>query len=142
MFRSDFASKLSFFKAIVCVSSLSKPVMALTAALALSSLPAATAVAQYRDDAGREFRAGGFRSDGFRGDRFRGDEFRAAPRFAERRGPAARDEFPGRSPRPYAVLVYRDGYYEYYYYGCDRWGWSATPWGWRWRRVNVCYPSY
>jgi hypothetical protein len=51
MLRSVFAPKLSSFEIIVCLSYLSKPVMALTAALALSSLPAATdAVAQYGGD--------------------------------------------------------------------------------------------
>lgn len=146
MFRSVFASKLSFFNIIVCMSSLSKPVMALTAVLALSSLPAATdAVAQYGGDGG-EFRAGppradGARSGGFSGGRFRSGGYKTTPGFAERRGRAFRGGSSGGFPRPYARRVYRNGYYEYYYYGCDRWGWAATPWGWRWRRVNVCYPS-
>jgi hypothetical protein len=143
MFRSVLASKLSLFKLILSKPFLSKPGMALTAALALSSLPSGTdAVAQYSGDRGGEFRAGalrdaGFRSDGFRGGRSRSGGFGAGPGFAERGGPA----FHGGPGRPFAVRVYRDGYYEYYYYGCYRWRWAATPWGWRPRRVNVCYPS-
>jgi hypothetical protein len=146
MFKSVLASKLCPSKPSLSKPPLSKPAMALAAALALGSLPAATgAVAQYRGDGGGEFRAGtlrsGFRGDGFRDGRFRGGGFRAAPGFAERRGPASRGGFPRPSPHPYALRVYRDGYYEYYYYGCYDWRWAATPWGWRWRRVNVCYPS-
>jgi hypothetical protein len=30
-----------------------------------------------------------------------------------------------------------------YGYGCWRWRLVATPWGWAYRRVNVCYwPGY
>jgi hypothetical protein len=120
--------------------------MVLIAALVLGSLPAATdAVAQYGGDG--EFRAGtlraaGFRHGEFRDCRFRCGGFRPPPGFAVRRGPAFRDGLEDEDPRPFAVRVYRDGYYEYHYYGCYRWRWSATPWGWRLRRVNVCYPSY
>jgi hypothetical protein len=72
---------------------------------------------------------------------FRGGPPDEDPRFAVRRGPAFRGGAPDDDPRPFAVRVYRDGRYQYYYYGCDRWRWAATPWGWRLRRVNICYPS-
>jgi hypothetical protein len=147
MFSSVFQPSL--FKPTCFKSSLSRPVMALAAALALS-LPAATdALAQYRDDSSGDFRAGalrgalrgaGFGRGGYPGG-FRSDEFGPPPGFAGRRGPAFRDGFPDDYPPPFAVRVYHPGYYEYYYYGCYRGGWSATPWGWRWRRVNICHPS-
>jgi hypothetical protein len=48
--------------------------------------------------------------------------------------------------RPYAHRYYyhHRGFYprSYYGYNCYRWRWIATPWGWRMRRVNACYPYY
>jgi hypothetical protein len=138
MFRSVFASKLAIFK-----PSLSKPAMALAAALTLGSLPAATdAVAQYGGRDGGGFRDGGFRSDRFRDGEFRGSRFRAPPGFVGRRGPAFRGRYPDGEGRPFARRVFRNGTYQYYYYGCHAWRRAATPWGWRWRRVNICYPFY
>jgi hypothetical protein len=49
--------------------------------------------------------------------------------------------------RPYAHRYFHRGFraypqYSYSGYGCSRWRWVATPWGWRWRHVNNCYPYY
>jgi hypothetical protein len=158
MFRSVFASYPSLFKPFYSTPSLSRPafsklVFAVAAALVLGALPAATeAVAQRYGDDGGGFRTRRFGQDGFPGSRLRGREFGPRPGFAERRGPAFRGGYPppafrnrypedGANPRPFARRFYRNGRFEYVYYGCDRWRWAATPSGWRWRRVNVCFPS-
>jgi hypothetical protein len=83
--------------------------------------------------------AAGFHSGEFGGGRY--SRYMGPPRFAVHRGPAFRGGYPDGYSRPFALRVYRNGYYEYHYYGCYDWRWAATPWGWRWRRVNVCYPS-
>lgn len=115
-----------------------KPALALAVALAFGSLsPATDAVAA------RYGHHGGFRSgSGIH-------SVRAHPGFAVRSHPVYR----GGYHRPYAHRPYayrhfhRHGfrvYPGYYYYddGCYRWRWVATRWGWRMRRVNVCYPYY
>jgi hypothetical protein len=105
-----------------------KPVLAFAAALALGSLSPATdaAAARYSHRAG-----GGIHS------------VRAHPGFAARSRPAYRW-----GHRPYAHRYFhRHGFRVYpryyrYYDGCYRWRRVATPWGWRLRRLNVCYPYY
>jgi hypothetical protein len=107
----------------------SRMALALAAALALATLLAASdAVAAYYGHGGS-----------FRGGFHPGGGFRAHPGFAVHRGPAFRGVY---HHRPFARRFFYNGHYHYYYYGCYRWRYVATPWGWRLRRVNVCYPSY
>ncbi len=112
-----------------------KPVLALASALALGSLLPATdaAAARYSNHDG--FRAGG----GFHN---------VGPILPLRR---AAVRLPLGYHRPYAYChFHRHGFREYpryyhyygYYDGCYRWRWFATPWGWRFSRLNMCYPYY
>jgi hypothetical protein len=112
-----------------------KPVLALATALALGSLSPATGAVAARYSHHGGLRAGtGIHS------------VRAHPGFAAR----SRQVYRWAYHRPYAHRYsYRHGfrvsprYYPYYGYydGCYRWRWVATPWGWRFRRLNVCYPN-
>jgi hypothetical protein len=105
-----------------------KPVLAVAAVLALGILsPVTDAVA-----ARYSHRAGvGIHS------------VRTHPGFAARNRPVYRW-----GHRQYAHrYVHRPGFrvhprYYRYYDGCYSWRWVATPWGWRLRRLNVCYPYY
>jgi hypothetical protein len=103
-----------------------KPAVALAAVLTVGSLPFATdASAHY----GRGYHYGGYHYGGYHYGGFRhGGYWRGGY-------------------RPYAHHYYYRGFRAYprsYYYGysCHRWRWVATPWGWRWRSVNMCYPHY
>jgi hypothetical protein len=127
------------FRSVFTFKGLSRAALAVAAALAFGSLPAAT-------DAAAHPVHGGHGGGGFHGG-YHGGGYRAHPGFGAHRGPG----FRGAYHRPYAVRYYRHGYhrygyyhhpyYHYHYYGCYRWRYVATPWGWRLRRVNVCYPS-
>jgi hypothetical protein len=115
---------------------ISRMALVLAAALALATLPAASdAVAAHYGGHGGGFR-GGFHHPG---GGFRSGGFRARPGFAVQSGPVFRGAY---HHRPFARRFFFNGRYHYYYYGCYRWRYVATPWGWRLRRVNVCYPSY
>jgi hypothetical protein len=103
---------------------ISRVAPALTAALALATLPADSDAAAHYGGHGAGFR-GGFHHPG--------------GGFAVHHGPAFRDVY---HHRPFARRFFFNGHYHYYYYGCYQWRYVATPWGWRLRRVNVCYPSY
>jgi hypothetical protein len=124
MLRLLFASGPAISRPAVFKVALSRGALSLAAALALATLPATDAVAAHYGGHG-----GGFRSGGFR----------AHPGFAVHRGPAFSGVY---HHRPFARRFFFNGRYHYYYYGCYRWRYVATPWGWRLRRVNVCYPSY
>ncbi len=123
-------SRLAVFKVAI-----SRMTLVLAAFLALATLPAASdAVAAHYGGHG-----GGFRGAFHPGGGFHSGGFRAHPGFAVHHGPAFRDV---NHHRPFARRFFFNGHYHYYYYGCYRWRYVATPWGWRLRRVNVCYPSY
>jgi hypothetical protein len=65
---------------------------------------------------------------------FRGNAFRPHPGIGFNR-PFVRHRFVHRG------FGFRS--YPYYAsYGCYRWRQVPTVFGWQWRRVNVCYPSY
>jgi hypothetical protein len=99
-----------------------KPALALAATLALGSLSLTTDAVAARGS----------------------HSFRSHPGYAARSRPVYR----GGYHRPYAYRSFhRHGFgvyprYYHYYNGCYRWRWVATPWGWRMRRANVCWPYY
>jgi hypothetical protein len=130
MLRPLLASGPTISRPAVFKVAISRVASVLAAALALATLPAASdAVAAHY----------GGHDGGFRGGFHHPGGFQAHPGFAVHRSPAFRGVY---HHRPFARRFFFNGHYHYYYYGCYRWRYVATPWGWRLRRVNVCYPSY
>ena len=121
----------------------SKPAMALAAVLALGSLSLGTDAFAKGGGRGGGHVGGGYVGGGSglrSGAAVRSGTLTARPSFAVRgvnRGvafhrPFVRHRFIHRGFRTYP----------YYSYGCYRWRRVLTPFGWRLRRVNVCYPYY
>jgi hypothetical protein len=118
-----------------------KSVLALAAVLALGSLSLATdAFARGGGNGGGGHGGGGHGGGGHFGG-FHGGGFHG---FAVHRGAAFRGF---RVHRGFAFRhhrFFRHGYgiYPHYGYGCYRWRHVLTPYGWRLRHVNVCYPHF
>jgi hypothetical protein len=118
-------------------------VFALAAALTIGSLAISTdAFARHGGGGGAHFGGaahiggGGARFIGSGPARFGGARFVGGPRFGTFRHGFRHHRF---FRRGLAI-----GFYPYYAYdyGCYRLRHVLTPWGWRWRRVNVCYHPY
>jgi hypothetical protein len=104
-----------------------KPALALAAVLTVGGLPATDASAAY----------------GHRGGHWGGEYYGGYHHGGFRHGGYWRGGYHHR----YAHRYYYRGFrsyprYSYYGYSCHRWRWVATPWGWRMRHVNQCYPYY
>ena len=119
--------------------------LALAAILALGGLSLATdALAARGGGGGHGGGGGGHHVGGFRsGAAFRTSGFRAHPGFAIRHGTLGVHRGVAFHRFVHRRFVHRGfGFYPSYTYSCYRWRHILTPFGWRLRRVNVCYPYY
>ena len=130
-----------------------KLALALAAILVLGSLPLApdAFAARGGGHGGGGFHGGGggfhggFHGGGFRSGAFRGGGLTGRHGFAIHRGFGIRRGVAFH--RPFFHNRFRSfhrgfGFYPYYGYSCYRWRRVLTPFGWRLRWVNACYPYY
>jgi hypothetical protein len=127
-----------------------KPTLALAAILAVGSLSLSTQAFAARGGGGGGHGGGGHGGGAFHGGggghpgaAIRSGGFTAHPGFAIRRGPVNFHRgVVFHRPFVHRRFVRGFRFYPYYAYGCYRWRHVLTPFGWRLRRVNVCYPYY